>query len=243
MILSGLTITPGITISNPAPASGLVTSGLVMNLATAPSSGTTWTDATGNGNNATLVTTGSGTLTYTATNGGGIVMGSAVSSQVIATSYNLGTAFTVEMWCQPAAVTYWSTLWGNDIYSTKGYWAYWNSSTTMVAGGVPGGYAYTISSNPGVVKQYTFTLTGTTFTFYLNGVAQTPSSGSFSSPSGGAGTTGLNFGSRHPNSTGTASTPTDNLTGTYYQMRVYNRALTSAEVNQNFTTFHSTYGI
>jgi Concanavalin A-like lectin/glucanases superfamily len=221
-----------------------VTNGLVMNLLTAPSSGTTWTDATGNGNNATIVTTGSGTATYTSNYGGGIILGSVANSEAICTPYNLGTAFTVEMWCQPAAVYYWSTLWGNDVYSNKGYWAYWTSSGTGInAGGVPGGINYSgMTSTPGAIKHYVFTLTGSTFSAYLNGVAQT-GTGTFSSPSGGSSTTGLNFGSRHPNSSGTANTPTDVCAGTYYQMRVYNRALSSSEVTQNFNGSRGIFGI
>jgi hypothetical protein len=48
--------------------SDIVTSGLQFNLATAPSTGSTWTDSSGNGRNATL----QGSPSYVSNNGGGI---------------------------------------------------------------------------------------------------------------------------------------------------------------------------
>ena len=243
MIISqGVQFGGGVRVISEIPIT-YVTNGLVMNLLTAPSSGTTWTDASGNGNNATIVTTGSGTATYTSARGGGIILGSVVNSEAICTPYNLGTAFTVEMWCQPAAVNYWSTLWGNDVYSTKGYWSYWSSTNSILTtGSMSGSQTAPLSPTPGSIGHYVFTLTGTTYTVYYNGTAQTLS-GSYAAPSGGLSTTGLNFGSRHPNSTGTANTPTDVCAGTYYQMRVYSRALSSAEVTQNFSSLRGTFGI
>ena len=59
---------PATATPTPTPTGGIVTSGLMVNLATAPSSGTVWTDATGNGYSATL----QGTPTYTGSFGGGI---------------------------------------------------------------------------------------------------------------------------------------------------------------------------
>lgn len=215
-----------------------------MNLQTAPSSGTTWTDASGNGNNATFITASGGTLAYTSSYGGGIVAGgSGGSNTAICTSYNLTSSFTVEMVVQPNAASYWSTLWGNDIYSTKGWWAYWSGVSSLTAGGVPSGIAYstpTATSNTPV--HLVFTLDSGVFTMYKNGVAQS-GSGTYAAPSGGVSNTGLNFGSRHPNSTGTANTPTDSLKGIYYQMRVYNRGLNSSEVTQNFNAIKSTYSL
>ena len=62
---------PPTTSPTPAPtsASPLVTSGLVFNLQSAPTSGSTWTDATGNGYNATL----QGSSSYTGSFGGGML--------------------------------------------------------------------------------------------------------------------------------------------------------------------------
>ena len=231
----------------PISTASLVTSGLVMNLQTAPSSGTTWTSTVSSSfYSASLITTGGGTLAYTGSYGGGIVAGGTNgSTTAICTPYNLTSSFSVEMVVQPNATSYWSVLWGNEIYSTKGYWAYWSNSTTLIAGSVSSNATW--NSNPiatlNVPVHLVFTLTGTTFRMYKNGVLQNANGGSFIVPSGGVSTTGLNFGSRHPNSVGTANTPTDSLKGVYYQMRVYNKELSQTEVTQNFDTIKSTYSL
>lgn len=240
----GITFERGYSITLTISTASLVTSGLVMNLQTAPSSGTTWTDSSGNGYNATLVTSGVGTLTYTGSYGGGIIAGGgAGSNTAICTSYNLTSSFSVEVVVQPNSTNYWAVLWGNEIYSTKGWYAYWGNNTVLIAGGPTSGLSYSSpASNVNVPVHLVFTLSSGTMLMYKNGVLQT-GTGTYSGPSGGVSTTGLNFGSRHPNSTGTANTPTDSLKGTYYQMRVYDRGLTAAEARQNYDTIKGTYSI
>ena len=237
-----ITFSKGFTIS--PPASPFVTSGLVMNLQTAPSSGTIWTDATGNGYSGSLITATGGTFTYTGSYGGGIVAGgTAGSTTAICTSYNLTSSFSVELVVQPNSSNFWSTLWGNDVYSTKGWWAYYGANTSLNAGGVPGGITYSSpSASSNVPVHLVFTLNSNVFTMYKNGIAQT-GTGTYAAPSGGVSTTGLNFGSRHPNGSGTANTPTDSLKGIFYQMRVYNRGLNLTEVTQNYNALKTTYGI
>jgi hypothetical protein len=218
----------------------------MMNLLTAPSSGSTWIDASGNGNNGTLYTANTGTLTYTSSNGGGLVAaGSSTStngnSTAITTPYALTTPFTIEMWCKPNGARLWATMWGSDAYSSNtGWWALWESSTTLTTGGVPSGVTYAHSYTQSNPNHYVFTLTGSTYTLYINGVAVTVS-GSYSAPSGSAGTSPLIFGSRHVN--GGTSLGLDSLDGTYYQMRVYNRALSSSEVTQNYSGTRGTIGV
>ena len=239
----GIIFSNGATISLPTPDT-ITISGLVMNLQTAPSVGTTWADSSGNGYSASLITTGAGTFAYTGSYGGGIVAGGgAGSNTAICTSYNLTSSFSVEMVVQPNSTNYWAVLWGNEIYSTKGWYAYWGNATSLIAGGPTSTLTYsspTASSN--VPVHLVFTLASGVFRMYRNGVLQT-GTGTYSAPSAGVSTTGLNFGSRHPNGTGTANTPTDSLKGVYYQMRVYNKALSLAELTQNYNAVKGTYGI
>jgi hypothetical protein len=163
------------------------------------------------------------------------------NSTAITTNYALLSPFTVEMWCKPNGARLWSTMWGSDAYSgNNGWWALWESSTTLTTGGVPSGVTYAHSYTQSNPNHYVFTLTGSTYTLYINGVAVTVS-GSYSAPSGGAGTSPLIFGSRHVNA-GT-SLGLDSLDGTYYQMRVYNRALSSSEVSQNYSGTRGTIGV
>jgi Concanavalin A-like lectin/glucanases superfamily len=229
----------------PISTASLVTSGLVMNLQTAPSSGTTWTSTVSSSfYSASLITAGAGTLTYTGSYGGGIVAGgSNGSTTAICTSYNLTSSFSVEVVVQPNSTNYWAVLWGNEIYSTKGWYAYWGINTSLIAGGPTSNLTYSSpASNANVPVHLIFTLSSGTMRMYKNGVLQT-GTGTYAGPSGGVSTTGLNFGSRHPNGTGTANTPTDSLKGVYYQMRVYDRGLSQTEVTQNFDTIKGTYNL
>jgi hypothetical protein len=220
-----------------------------MNLLAAPKTGTTWTDASGNGNNGTLVTASTGTFTYTSNNGGGLITaGSGTStpaggSTAIATSYALTSPFTVEMWCKPNGQRTWSTLWGSDVYnSSSGWWTLWESTINMTTGAVPSGVGYNTGYSQTTPQHYVFTLTGLTYTFYLNGVAQTGSG--YTAPTGGAGSAPLWFGSRHSNTwTSGGTTPTDALDATFYQMRVYNSALSSSQVTQNYSGTRGMLGV
>jgi hypothetical protein len=239
-----ITFESGYQILRAVSTASLVTSGLVMNLQTAPSSGTIWTDASGNGNSGSFVTVSTGTLTYTGSYGGGIVAGGpAGSNTAICTPYNLTSSFSVEVIVQPNSSNYWAVLWGNEVYSTKGWYSYWGANTSLISGGPTTGLTYpSPTSTSNVPVHLVFTLQTGSFTMYKNGVAQV-GGGTYVGPSGGVSTTGLNFGSRHPNSTGTANTPTDSLKGVFYQMRVYNRGLTAAEARQNYDTTKGTYGL
>jgi hypothetical protein len=95
------------------------------------------------------------------------------------------------------------------------------------------------------IRHWTFVINGTQHSLYLNGVQ--------------IGTTDtlliqtlfvtseLYFGARHVNN---GIGPTDKLNSSitanqpvFYQMRVYNRALSVAEITQNFNVIKGTYGI
>lgn len=211
----------------------IVTSGLMMNLAIAPpsTSGTSWTDISGNGNHATIT----GTTSYASTNGGGITTNSA---SYIKTSYNLGASFTINMVSSLNPSTYWATMWGNDnYYGPKGYFAYLSSGTFLSIGSPSGTASYT-GSGIGSLALWDFVVSGTSLSIYKNGTSVY--TGTFTAPSGGVSSNGLYFGARHLND-GTGYT--DTCPGTYYSMRVYNRALSSAEITTNFGVLRNTYGL
>jgi hypothetical protein len=210
---------------------GVVQNGLVMNLATAPSSGSTWTDISGNGNNATLQSS----PTYVSSNGGGI---RTSGSSYISTSYNLPSNFTVSVASSFNPTNYWSVIWANESWTAqKGYIAYLSSANGIDFGSPPA--PPTIPMNDiNTIHIWDFTVNGTTYALYKDGVlVQT---GTFTAPPGGLSTNGLYFGARHTNG-GTGVT--DYSPGTFYSMRVYNRALSEEEVNINFSALRSTYGL
>jgi hypothetical protein len=209
----------------------LIQDGLMSNLINPPSSGTTWTDASGNGNNATL----NGSPTYTSANGGGYTTS---STSYISIPYNLPNTFTVSIAASFNPSTFWATLWGNESYNqSKGYFAYLGSSGIMNFGS-PSGVASISVTGINTVHIWDFVVNGTTYTLYMDGVSV--GTGTFTAPSGGVSTTGLYFGARHTNA-GTSFT--DANPGTYYSMRVYNRALNSDEIQTNFSVLRGNYGL
>jgi hypothetical protein len=81
-------------------------------------------------------------------------------------------------------------------------------------------------------------VSGSTYVLYKDGVSA--GTGTFTAPSGGVSTTGLYFGARHTNG---GTSYTDACPGTYYSLRVYNRALSSDEINTNFSVLRGNYGL
>jgi hypothetical protein len=226
--------------------------GLKVFLQTAPSTGATWTDASGNGNNATIITTGNGTYAYTSSLGGGITLAGDNGAALNLAGYNLATAggtYSVEVVASISSTNYWSTLFGNDDFTlNKGVVAYYGNSSnfyisTPTSNGV---YAPVSVATRQNINQYIITVTGNTVKFYLNGVSQALTNNTGGSPgftaSPGAATNGLLIGGRHPNDNNFQS-PYDCAGGTYYLVRVYNTLLSQTDVTANYNAIKTTYGI
>jgi hypothetical protein len=107
---------------------------LQFNLDTAPSTGSTWTDSSGNGRNATL----QGTPTYLSNNGGGIRLNNVDQNgtDYISVPYNItSTTLTVEVIASFNPTSFWGAIWANEIYDTDGgYLAYMPGSTDISYG-------------------------------------------------------------------------------------------------------------
>lgn len=205
-------------------------SDLVMDLALAPSSGSTWLDQSGNGNHGTLI----GSPTYVSTNGGGY---RTTTGQYISTNYNLPSTFTISIVASLNPSTFWASFWGNEVFnSARGYLAYF-SSTTGINIGNPTNLSPFVVSGINTIHIWDFVVNGNSITLYMDGVSL--GTKTFTAPSGLA-TNGLYFGARHTNA-GTGFT--DVCPGTYYNMKVYKRALTSDEITSNFSSFRSNYGL
>ena len=236
-ISNGFTITPNISI---------VQSGLVFNLFTAPSSGTTWTDSSGNGYNAII----SGSATYVSNNGGGIKLNNTLANgggvDFISVPYNINSStVTVEIVASFNSTSHWGTIWGNDSYSAnRGYFAY-QSSGTNITWGKPQSPASNIITASNSIRHWVFVFDGATHLIYLNGTqlgttASIPAQTLFT-------TNNLYFGSRHSNA-GTGhidklNNSNSTLQPVFYQMRVYSKALSAAEITQNFNVIRGTYGL
>ncbi len=203
---------------------------LVMNLASAPSSGSTWVDQSGNGYNGTLV----GSPTYVSNNGGGY---RTTTGQYISTNYNLPSAFTISIVASLNPTSFWATFWGNEAWTAnKGYIAYFSSTSGLEAGSPPTLASFAVSGI-NTIHIWDFVVSGTSITLYKDGVSL--GTKTFSSPTSLA-AYGLYFGARHGNA-GTGYT--DVCPGTYYNMRVYKKALIAGEITNKFNQMKSLYGL
>ena len=232
-------------VSGLPSGSGIVTSGLQFNLATAPSSGTTWTDSSGNGRNATLL----GSSSYVSNNGGGIRLNNedVNGTDYISVPYNIASnTVTVEVVASFNPTSFWGTIWGNEIYYTsEGYLAYVNSSTE-ISYGIPNSETMVTIAESNAIRHWIFIINGTQASLFLNG-SQIGTTATIDNQTLFA-TGGFQFGSRFALNDGTGFGDTMNnsdsaLYPVFYQMRLYNKALSAAEVAQNYDAIKGTYGI
>ena len=217
-----------------------ITAGMQFNLLNA-SSGSTWTDDSGNGYNATL----QGSPSFITTNGGGIRLNNSTyaGTDYISVPYNISSStVTVEMVTSFNSTSYWGTIWGNDAYnSSSGYFAYQGGSTGITWGKVPSTATMTITASNSI-RHWVFIINGTSYSVYLNGsqlgttTVQSPAQTSFTSNN-------FYFGARHNNDGTGATDKLNNSTAAnypvFYQMRVYNTAFSAANVTTNYTAVKS----
>ena len=223
----------------------IVTSGLQFNLQTAPTSGTTWTDSSGNGRNATLV----GSPSYVSNNGGGIRLNNedGNGTDYISVPYNIvSNTVTVEVVASFNPTSFWGTIWGNEIYNTSGgYLAYMDNSTNLYYG-IPNNETTVTITDSNAIRHWIFVIDGTQASLFLND-SQIGTTATISNQTIFA-TNDFYFGARHNNDgIGFGGDTMNNSNSAdypvFYQMRVYNRALSGAEITQNYNAVKGTYGI
>ena len=225
--------------STPTPVEGLQ-----FYLQTAPSSGTTWTDVSGNGKNATI----HGSTSYVSNNGGGIKLLNSTwqGDAHISVPYNISTnTATVEIVASFNPNSHWASIWGNEAYSFgRGYLAFMPTATSITYGKPNSPSTETITASNDI-RHWTFVINGTTQSLYLNG-SQAGTSDTVTAQTTFV-TSEFFFGARHTNTgTGAADKLNSSISANqpvFYQMRVYNKALTGAEVTTNFNEVKSTYGL
>ena len=222
---------------------GYVTSGLQFNLETAPSTGSTWTDSSGNGRNATLV----GSPSYVSINGGGIRLNNedGNGTDYISVPYNIASnTVTVEVVASFNPTSFWGAIWGNEIYNDSGgYLAYVNSSTE-ISYGIPNSETTETITASDAIRHWIFVINVTQASLFLNG-SQIGTTDTINNQTLFA-TGGFQFGSRFAFNNGTGFGDTMNnadLGPVFYQMRVYNRALSGAEITHNYNAVKDTYGL
>jgi hypothetical protein len=213
-----------------------VTDGLVLaldaaNIRSYPGSGTTWTDLSGRGNNGTL-TNGP---TYNSANGGSIVF-DGVDDKVTFPNNTISTSsgMTVEVWFKTSSGTKYQDIF--DLDDAYGVWIVTNFSASgkinasfnTVSGYMTADY---VANN---WYQVVLSGSGTSNFMYLNGVQVATASQTVAS------SINLNT-ARIGNVDGDRAS--EYLVGNVSCLKLYNRALSAAEISQNFNALRGRFGI
>jgi hypothetical protein len=242
MLISGVTLTGTYVVDH----YDIVTDSLYANYDAATGvSGTTFNDVTGNGHNATL-RNGATTTLY---NNYPVLRLNAAASQyfVDTNSYNndLDNAFTYDVWCCPLTGASPGILigeWDNSDLNTGG----WTtdlmgfSNGTIQMGVYNTGYvtgpSWTLLNWYHIVMTYDVNVSPTLKT-YVNATFVGSTDGAKGSPT----PTYLTMGAPGNDYINIAGTPYFN--GWIGAWKIYNRALSAAEVTQNYNALRTRYGV
>ena len=187
-----------------------------------------------------------------ATKTAGIVFSSTSAPTFVATAdsnyllsdYTLasGTSFTVCMWFKRVGNSYWTALFGNEVWNSgTGYVAMLTNANSITF--TRGGAEELNYSNAGFASSnfnfYAFVKnpSGSNSFIYINGVQV--ASGSISNV---AISKPFVFNTRWEN-TGASPSTGDSRESQFAQMYVYNRALTASEIVQNYNATKRRYGL
>lgn len=215
-------------------ADGIVTDGLVLHLdagqsASYPGSGTTWTDLSPSGNNATL-TNGP---TYSSADGGSIVFdGSNDYAPIGQSGFPTGSsAGTLSTWVKSDVTSGFRFIvsYGSPNVNSARFLGM-NGTTYLF-----GGYGNDITFS-GLVSGVWFNMVGiyngTNASMYINGtLVAGPTSKSW------------NTSANQTAQVGRQTNGNEYWDGNISQVTIYNRAITAAEVTQNFNALRGRYGL
>jgi len=223
-----------LTVRNPS----VITSGLVLNLdvgnpTSYPGSGTTWYDLSGNGNNGTIVNspsyTRSARVSYLSFGSGGTQRTSFTYQTPVQSA---STGFTWDIWAYPVA--------NQDGYVLMGYRGttplQFYKLTTQKFEMYPAEifYAFTLNVWQNITAVFDGAARGTaTMKLYVNGVSVGSRNGS--QPDYRA--------SAMPFYVGGDPIASEYATARINKVAVYNRALSAAEVLQNFNASRGRFGL
>lgn len=205
-----------------------------------PGSGSTLYDLSGNSRNGSLFL-GTGTINYTANNGGGLI---TASGATIGASYNLPSgAWTVEVVCSLTITQYWAGFWGNEVWNAgSGYLSYFDSGTQLRTS-LPSyaGQKTVDAGNISTINHWVWVNDTTSYLVYKNSTELVGSGSYVAQPN--LCTIGTVFGGRHANGATSNDQVADTLNGVFYIIRMYNSALDSSQITQNFNTIKARFGL
>lgn len=187
--------------------------------------GTIWYDISGNGNNATLVNSPA----YSSTYGGGFQFNKSNTYVTLPTGLLTGTDFTVMMWIKGDGTTAAQTIFCN--YPAGNLQMFYGVS--FVGMYLANSSAYAVAGtyySPNII-QFTALRRGSDLEVYLNNTLIRV--GSSSSILGGAVAFRM----------GTNTSGGEQFGGTIYTCQVYNSALTSEKIVQNYQALRTRFGV
>lgn len=243
MIIQGVTLS-GVTVVDVLP---IVSANLLANYdALTGVSGSTFTDSSGNGNNATIF---GGAVTATVGGTTALRLNSA-SSQYFGDTTGYGTlldsAFTFDVWCYPLSAGTPGTLvgeWGDSAFNGGWTDAQMGFNANQINCGVyNAGYAtaqagWSANTWYNIVMTYN-AATSPTLRTYVNTVAGGTLLGTKANP----GSTYLSMG-KYDNSGTYLNGVTNYFNGYIGAWKIYNAALTPSQVTQNFNALRGRYGV
>ena len=211
----------------------IVTNGLVLcldagNSKSYPGSGTTWTDLSGNGNTGTLFNT----PTYSSANGGSLDFdGSNDYSTINLSKTSIGSNLTFSIWIRCIAGFPEQGIFqiADGLTSGTPWVLLQRPNTTTVRWYLDGNYRITNNLSDLTYVNLTITYNGTTWIAYKNGISD--------------GTYIGNLGTNSGNSIWLGNGYNGFFRGNIAQVSIYNRALTAAEIQQNYNALKGRYGL
>lgn len=242
--ISGSQISGGVSIIQETPIA-IVSTNLFANYDAATGiSGSTFNDSSGNGRNATLF----GSPTTTTVNGTTVLRLTSASSQYFGSTTGYGTslnsAFTFDVWCQNLSGSTAGTLigeWSNGTFNSGWTDAQMGFNATQINCGVYNTAYATAQSGWNNTTWYNIVMTyngAAGIATYVNGTAGGTQAGAKQNP----GSTFLSMG-KPDGVGGYLNGVTNYFNGYIGAWKIYNRALTLAEVTQNFNALRGRYGV
>lgn len=216
-----------------AYGNGIVKDGLILwldagNPTSYPGSGTTWTDLSGLGNNGTL-TNGP---TFNSSNGGSIVFDGSddyVNSPISKTT--IGSTFTLSVWlyCTGAQTNKGIFQIANDLTSAVPWILLQRNSSTAIRWYLGENYRITHTVEDSQYVNLVITFASNSWKAYKNGIADGSYSGAIGTYTGSSTWLGNGYDGY--------------FSGRIPIFQIYSRALSAAEVQQNFNALRGRFGI
>lgn len=211
---------------------GLITNGLIVkldagNTVSYSGSGNTWTNLIDNSNYT--INNGS----FNSANGGSIVFNGTSTYVPIGTPLSNNTNYSIEAWVNASAIDQ-----SHNIVSSENN-VFWIAAGTLY-GGIAGNYQQVSSASfPTNIWKYvalTFDDSSNTMTLYINGSQINQNTNVTSNYTSEI----LRIGSHYA---GSPKAPVSFFNGKISKVRIYNRALSSSQISQNYNFEKSIFGL